>query len=77
VILTDQATEVDVLFADIALAAWQIDDGVDPGYTVQDALTEATGLVFEPQCVGRDDTGMLPEGTTDAGFVQIDDIEFF
>ena len=75
--LTDQATQVEVLFADTALAVWRIDQQVNPGYTVDEGLATARGLVFEPQCVGRDANGMLPDGTTDDGFIQLDDIEFF
>jgi hypothetical protein len=75
--LTDAATQVELLFADAGLAAWQIDQGVDPGYTLDEGVASARGVVFEPQCVGRDTSGMLAEGTTDAGFVQIDDIEIF
>jgi hypothetical protein len=71
--LTEEPTEVEVLFADLALAFWQ----EDAGYAVDEGLATTRGLVLEPQCVGRDDTGMLPDGTTDPGFVQIDDIEFF
>jgi len=37
----------------------------------------ATAVVFEPQCLGRDTAGQLPDGTTDTGFIEIDDIEFF
>jgi hypothetical protein len=66
-----------VLFADLALADWQITDGVDPGYTVQDGLETAKGLEFHAHCVGRDDNGFLPDDTTDEGFLVLDDIEFF
>ena len=69
--------EVELLFADAALAAWQIDRNANPGYTVEEGLASTRGIVFEPQCVGRDANGMLPDGTTEEGFVQIDDIEIF
>jgi hypothetical protein len=75
--LTDQASQIEVLFADAALQDWVTTEGRDPGDDLQDILAAATALVFEPQCVGRDTAGQLPDGTTDAGFVEIDDIEFF
>ena len=74
---TEVATEVEVLFSDAALAGWVIADGLDPGDDLQSVLAAVTALVIEPQCVGRDDTGQLPDGTTDEGFVHVDDIEFF
>jgi hypothetical protein len=71
--LTDQPTLVEVLFADLELPSW----ATDPGYTAADAQSAATGLVFAPRVVGVDSGGFLPDGTTDAGFLRIDDIEFF
>jgi hypothetical protein len=74
---TEEATQFEVLFADAAVADWVVADGLDPGDDLQAVLATATALVIEPGCLGRDETGQLPDGTTDAGFVQIDDIEFF
>lgn len=76
--LTDEPTEVEVLLADAAVQAWAIDQGSDPGDDPAAIIRSVTGLVFEPQCIGRGDTsGQLPEGTTDAGFFEVDEIEFF
>ena len=33
--------------------------------------------VFQPVCNGRDSGGLLPEGTTDPGFLEVDAIELF
>jgi spore coat protein H len=72
------AQQVDVLFAEAQVPAWAVDQGVDPGDNLADILSTASGLVFHPQCVGRSDAdGQLPDGTTDPGFLEIDDIEFF
>jgi hypothetical protein len=35
------------------------------------------GVVVQPECIGRDATGFLGDGIADAGFVVIDNIEFF
>jgi spore coat protein H len=75
--VTEEATQVEVLFADAALADWAVDEGLDAGTELPEVLTQGTGLVFEPQCLGLDDSGYLPEGTTDVGFLEVDDIEFF
>ena len=75
--LTDQPTQVEVLFADAAVQEWAVTQGRDPGDDLQDILATATALVFEPQCLNRDATGFLPEGTTDVGFLHVDDIGFF
>jgi spore coat protein H len=75
--VTDQPTQIEVLLADAAIQDWAITEGRDPGDDLQDILATTTGLVFEPQCLGRDTAGQLPDGTTDAGFIEMDDIEFF
>jgi hypothetical protein len=77
VALTDQPTPIELLFAEAALSPWRIEQEIDPGYTRADALTVASGFTIEPQCVGCAPSGMLPDGTTDEGFVQLDDIELF
>jgi spore coat protein H len=67
------AKTIEVLFADAKTPGW--------GGAVNDSLPEVlatmAGLYFQPQCVGRDVAGFLPEGTTDTGYVDVDDLEFF
>jgi spore coat protein H len=67
------ATPVELLFANAKLPVWATPTG--------DSLTaiqqNATGLMFRPQCNHRDASGQLPAGTTDQGWVDIDDIEVF
>lgn len=63
----------EVLFADATTPSWGgvIDD------SLPEILASVAGLYFQPQCVGRDGGGFLPEGKTDTGYVDIDDLEFF
>jgi hypothetical protein len=64
---------VEVRFAEAKTESW--------GGVVNDSLPEVlatmAGLYFQPQCAGRNTSGFLSEGTTDTGFVDIDDLEFF
>jgi hypothetical protein len=64
---------VEVLFADATTPSWggPIDD------SLPDILATISGLYFQPQCVGREASGLLPAGTTDTGFVDIDDLAFY
>jgi spore coat protein H len=39
--------------------------------------TRIDGLAFQPLCNGRDSAGLLPEGTADSGFLELDAIELF
>ena len=71
------AKQVDVEFADALVPSWAVDQGLDPGDNLAEILATVSGIVFHPQCAGRADDGQLPEGTTDPGFLEIDDIEFY
>jgi spore coat protein CotH len=62
----------EVLFADAVVPSW----ATDPGDPLSDILKTVVGLMFNPQCQGRDSSGQLPEGTRDVGWIDIDDIEF-
>jgi hypothetical protein len=64
---------VEVLFEDATTPSWggPIDD------SLPDILATISGLYFQPQCVGREASGLLPAGTTDNGFVDIDDLAFY
>jgi spore coat protein H len=66
-------TTVTVRFADAKVPGW----AVDPGDSLADILRTASGLTFRPQCNHRDATGQLPAGTTDVGWLEIDDLEVF
>ncbi len=67
------AKTVEVRFADAKTPGW--------GGVVNDSLPEIlatmSGLYFQPQCVGQDISGFLPEGSKDTGYVDIDDLELF
>ena len=67
----------EVLFADAEAQSWAISEGRDPGDPLDAVLRTVTGLLFHPECVGRSSAGYLPEGTTDVGFLEIDDLEFY
>ncbi|MFO7178164.1 MAG: CotH kinase family protein [Pseudomonadota bacterium] len=77
IVVTEEAREVEVSFSNARVADWVTAEGRDPGDDPNDILRTVSGLFFAPQCVGRGDSGQLPEGTSDSGFVAIDDIEFF
>jgi spore coat protein H len=77
VALTSEPTLIEVRFDAAAVVPWAVDEGRDPGDDPRAILAAVTGLSFQPQCVGRDTGGQLPDGETDAGFVDIDDLEFF
>lgn len=63
----------EVLFEDARIPSW----ASDPGDELGDILAVVSGISLQPNCNGRDDSGQLPEGTSDDGWVEIDDIEFF
>jgi hypothetical protein len=64
---------VEVRFADAKTPSW----GGVVNDSLPDILASMAGLYFQPQCVGRDGSGLLPAGTNDTGFVDIDDLEFY
>jgi hypothetical protein len=74
--VTSESRLVEVPFANLAVPAWATIQGVDPRDDVQAILASVTGLAMNPMAVGRDASGFLPQGT-DAGRLDIDDIEFF
>ena len=73
----EETKTVEVLFADVAMPQWAIDSGAAPDDDPMDILQAVTALRFFPEPVGRDLAGQLPDGTSDAGFLLIDEIEFF
>jgi spore coat protein H len=75
--IDDEADQFEVYFDDAAVPLWASDQGLDPGAPMADVLKNATGILFQPVCTGLNDHGYLPDETTDEGFVELDDIEFF
>lgn len=73
----EEASTVEVEFADMAMQQWAIDAGDAPDDDPQHVLGLVRALRFFPEPVGRGTGGQLPEETTDVGFLMIDEIEFF
>ncbi len=71
--VTTAASEFTVQFANAEVPVW----ATDPGGKLSDILQTVTGLAFQPICNSRDASGQLPDGVTDNGWVNIDDIVFF
>lgn len=64
---------IDLLFAQASLPVW-----AHPTSDQLPAILERVdALAFHPMCNGRDSNGLLAEGTTDAGFLEVDAIELF
>ena len=75
--VTEEATQVEVLFEDADIPFWGYDQGNERNAELQEILGAVMAILFSPRCVGQDTSGFLPEGTTDDGFVEIDNFEFF
>jgi len=71
--VTTEPATVEVRFAEAAIPTW----AADPGDELDTILGNVTGLTFHPLCTGQEPGGQLPEGTSDPGFVAIDDLLFF
>ena len=71
--VTTTTSELTVQFANAKIPIW----ATDPGDKLSDILQTVTGLAFQPICDNRDSSGQLPDGATDNGWVDIDDIAFF
>ena len=72
--VTEQAVQVEVLLSALAIPVWATPEPADDP---QEILRTLSALVFHPECAGRDASGQLGQGVTDAGFLEIDQIEFF
>ncbi|MGC4067724.1 MAG: CotH kinase family protein [Polyangiaceae bacterium] len=68
---------VEVTFSSAAVPSWSVQQGTDPEDDRDAVLSSVTGLAFHPYCIGRSGNGYLPGNMTDAGWVQIDDVELF
>jgi spore coat protein CotH len=64
---------VDLLFANAGLPVW----AHATGDQLPNIRKRVEALAFHAICNGRDSGGLLPEGTTDAGFLELDAIELF
>jgi hypothetical protein len=76
---TTSATEHTVKFANAAVQSWVTADR-DPHDDLQKILQTITNLSFQPSCVIPNSStapGQLPDGYTDDGWIDIDDITFF
>jgi hypothetical protein len=62
----------DVLFSEATVPSW----GKDPGDPLSGILQTVVGVMFHPECQGRDSSGQLPDDTRDVGWLDIDDITF-
>jgi hypothetical protein len=71
------AASVEVQFANASVQSWAVDQGLDPHDDLDAVLATVTALAFNVSCVGLDASGFLPQGTTDEGAVELDDLEFF
>ncbi len=71
--LTTVTQPFEVLFANARIPTW----AKDPGDKLTDILATTASISYQPQCNGRGSTGLLPAGTTDNGWIEVDDIEFF
>lgn len=71
--ISDTPNQIEVLFAEAALPDW----AGEPADDLPAVLATLTGLVFFPKPAIPDDSGLLGEGVTEPGFLEIDQIEFF
>jgi spore coat protein H len=67
------AKTFEVRFAEAKYPSW----ARDPGDSLTTILQTANALMFQPLCVARDSSGQIPDGVTDNGWLDMDDIEFF
>jgi hypothetical protein len=74
--LTAQPTAVVVKLVNAAIPGWAATRPNPPHDDPKAVFGTATGVVFRPQPVGVGSSGFFPPGTTDTGFVQIDDVSF-
>jgi spore coat protein H len=71
--VSQKPVQIEVRFEDASLASW----ATKKGKGLQPVLANVTGIIFSPQCTGRELNGQLGNGKTDKGFIRIDNVEFF
>jgi hypothetical protein len=70
---TSAPLTVELPFADATLPVWARATGDE----LPVILHSVEALAFQPVCNGRDSSGLLAEGATDPGFLELDAIEVF
>lgn len=73
---TQLGPDVRTLEFEIEQAAYPSWARVRPDVKLADVVRSVGGITFSPQAVGRNAQGLFPEGAQDAGWIQVDDIEF-
>ncbi len=73
VLIGTEPQRIEVRFDGAAIPSWAEATGDER----ERILSRASGLAFQPSCAGRDAGGYLPEDSTDQGFFQLDQVEFF
>jgi hypothetical protein len=73
VVASSEPLTVELAFADATLPVWARATG-DQLPTIRQRVE---ALAFHPMCNGRDGEGLLAEGSTDAGFLELDALELF
>jgi hypothetical protein len=71
--VTTAPTVIEVVLADAKVPSW----ATDPKDDLQAILKYVTGLSFQPNCIGRNGSGQLPDGVTDVGWIDIDAVEMY
>ncbi len=74
--ITEESATYELLVEDIDWP-WWVGSSVEPATAIEDVRGAVRGLQFQAYPVGVGGDGFFPDGTTDKGTVDIDDIEFF
>lgn len=75
--VTTNAKTVELLLADAEVPSWTVDQGIDPQDDLAKIRASVTGVAFHPYCTNRNGQGFLPDGVTDKGWAEIDDLQFY
>jgi hypothetical protein len=68
----EKATVFEIAFEDAQVKGWECADGK----TLEGSLSTMLGFNLWVAANGRTPSGLFPDGVTDTGFVQVDDLEF-
>jgi len=74
---TTETKTFELLFAEAKVPSWAVAQGTDPKDDLSKIQSTVAGLAFHPYCLKRNSLGFLPDGVTDAGWVEVDDIQFY
>jgi len=72
--VTSDTQSFDLRFSNAKIPAWT---SATATVSLSDVLANLMSVIFMPLCKGVDSTGQLPAGTTDSGWVELDDVEFY